>query len=135
MLYFIEFCIYLSFTLFCYEEMSEKFFFYTLPSLILNAHMRYSAIWGAICTQTCLYFRVNPIGKHLQDLGKFLSFCSFLVPGSSQELGCDQLTISVCCRMIRLPSSVDHFVLHLCSYRLLIKWLCWKNSRIIIKYI
>ena len=39
----------------------------------------------------------------------------------SPELGCDQLTISVCCRMIRLPSSLDNLVLHLRSYRLLIK--------------
>ena len=37
------------------------------------------------------------------------------------ELGCDQLTISVCCRMIRLPSSLDNMALHICSYRLLIK--------------
>ena len=68
---------------------------------------------------------------------KSINSCTYTVSSfcisSSQELGCDQLTISVCCRKIRLPSSVDHFVLHLRSYRLLIKWLYWTNNRIDLK--
>ena len=59
----------------------------------------------------------SPLAATKQLLGQW---CDIILC-QSQELGCDQLTISVYCRTIRLLSSVDHLVLLLCSYRLLIK--------------